>query len=142
MGKYDDIIHLSRPDSSHPKMRREDRAKIFAPFAALSGHSEAVHAREAVLVPQVAMTEHTRDILDRKLRQIHKGDMITVVYFVPQKRQFDELYGEYLTVTATVVRVDPIERVLHLQGREVLFDDLLDIRGEGLNGLEDYDAIP
>lgn len=142
MGKYDDIIHLSRPESSHPKMHREDRAKIFAPFAALSGHSDSVHAREAVLVPQVAMTEHTRDILDRKLQQIRKGDMITVVYFVPQKRQYDELLGEYLTITDTVLRVDPIDRILFLRGQSVLFDDLLDIRGECLDRMGDYDEIP
>lgn len=30
----------------HPKMRRQDRAKIFAPFAALSGHREQAKAQE------------------------------------------------------------------------------------------------
>ena len=34
---YEDIIHLSRPPSSHPKMSREARAAQFAPFAALFG---------------------------------------------------------------------------------------------------------
>ncbi len=41
-GKYDDIIHLTRPPSERPPMSMEDRAAQFAPFAALSGHSEAI----------------------------------------------------------------------------------------------------
>lgn len=34
MNIYADIIHQPRPESSHPRMRREERAKLFAPFAA------------------------------------------------------------------------------------------------------------
>ena len=140
MGKYDDMLHLSRPASSHPKMRREDRAKLFAPFAALSGHDEAVHARDKVLLPQITMTAHTQDILDRKLRMFRKGDPVTVVYFVARKKSADEVLGEYLTVTDTVVRADANDRVLYLRNQTILFDDLADIRGEGLDGLEDNDA--
>ena len=47
--KYDDIINLKRPEHNgdafsykHPKMSRENRAKIFAPFAALKGYEEAI----------------------------------------------------------------------------------------------------
>lgn len=134
MGKYDDIIHLSRPESTHPRMRREDRAKLFAPFAALSGHDEAVHARDKVLLPQTSLTEYSRDILDGKLRQVKKGDTVTVVYFVARKRQGDELLGEYLTVSDTVLRADGNDRILYLRGQNILFDDLMDIRGEGLDG--------
>ena len=134
MGKYDDIIHLSRPESSRPRMRREDRAKLFAPFAALSGHDEAVHARDKVLLPQTSLTEHSRDILDGKLRQVKKGNTVTAVYFVARKRQGDELLGEYLTVSDTVLRADGNDRILYLRGQNILFDDLMDIRGEGLDG--------
>ena len=41
--KYGDIIHLSRPISkNHPPMPVLDRAAQFAPFAALTGHNEAI----------------------------------------------------------------------------------------------------
>ena len=49
---YRDMLHLPRPSSAHPKMKRQDRAKIFSPFAALAGYDEAVHARDRVLVPR------------------------------------------------------------------------------------------
>lgn len=38
MGKYDDIINLSRPESKHPKMSLHQRSAQFAPFAALNGY--------------------------------------------------------------------------------------------------------
>ena len=42
-GPYNDIIHLPHPTSAkHPRMPIQDRAAIFSPFAALSGHSAAI----------------------------------------------------------------------------------------------------
>ncbi len=77
MSAYDDMIHLSRPISCHPKMPRQDRAKLFAPFAALSGHGAAIHAQDRVLVPQIMMTDYAQECLDRKLRMLRKGDVVT-----------------------------------------------------------------
>ena len=42
-GPYDDIINLPHPTSQrHPRMPIHDRAAIFSPFAALSGHGAAI----------------------------------------------------------------------------------------------------
>ena len=42
-GPYDDIISLPHPTSKrHPRMPIRDRAAIFSPFAALSGHGAAI----------------------------------------------------------------------------------------------------
>lgn len=41
--KYDDIINLQHPTSTkHPRMSSYDRAAQFSPFAALTGHDEAI----------------------------------------------------------------------------------------------------
>ena len=41
--KYEDIIHLQHPPSAnHPQMPIEDRAAQFSPFAALTGHEDAI----------------------------------------------------------------------------------------------------
>lgn len=98
MSCYDDMIHLSRPESSHPKMPRQDRAKLFAPFAALSGHDAAVHARDRVLVPQITLTDYTQECLDQTLRMLQKGDIVTITFFLPVQRNLDETLGEYRTV--------------------------------------------
>lgn len=43
MGKYDDIINLPHHVSeSRPRMSMHQRAAQFAPFAALTGHGEAI----------------------------------------------------------------------------------------------------
>ena len=48
MDDYSDIIGLERPVSRrHRPMSLEARAAQFAPFAALSGHSEAIGEAES-----------------------------------------------------------------------------------------------
>ncbi len=43
MTEYDDIIHLPHPEPRHhQRMTMLQRAAQFAPFAALTGHNEAV----------------------------------------------------------------------------------------------------
>lgn len=45
--RYDDIIDLPHPESKyHKRMPMENRAAQFAPFAALSGHEDAVEETE------------------------------------------------------------------------------------------------
>ena len=54
--EYKDIINMERPvhkgdefEARHPHMSQENRAKIFAPFAALKGYEEAIdNASESV----------------------------------------------------------------------------------------------
>lgn len=48
---YEDMIYLPHHESQkHPRMSMEDRAAQFAPFAALTGHGDAVRetAREVM----------------------------------------------------------------------------------------------
>lgn len=130
MSIYEDIIHLSRPISSHPKMRREDRAKLFAPFAALNGHSRALHQRDVVLVPQVQKTDDALELLDRVLQTLQKGDVVTVTWFVPLRREADEVLGAYTTTADSVVRVDRYERLLYLQNQVIPIDHLAELQKE------------
>ena len=67
--------------ANRPKMSREDRAKQFMPFAALKGYPEALRRKEKVVVPRAEVSEEYAEALDRKLRQVKKNDIITVIYF-------------------------------------------------------------
>lgn len=52
--KYDDIIHLPHHVSTtHPQMSLLDRAAQFSAFAALSGHSAAIHETEKLVEKRV-----------------------------------------------------------------------------------------
>lgn len=140
MSGYEDIRHLKRPSSARPKMPRQERAKIFAPFEALSGLSAAVHARDRVLVPAIIPTEYSQAQLDAKLRQLQKGEMATVIYFVPLQKTEEEVLGEYVTVTGMVEKLDEYRKVLVLEGRDISFLDIAEIRGGGLPETEKKDC--
>lgn len=56
--KYDDIINLPRPESKYPRMPRANRAAQFSPFAALTGHEEAI--REIVYLD--------RELINKKIK--------------------------------------------------------------------------
>ena len=56
--EYMDIRDKERPvhngddfEARHPKMNRKNRAKIFAPFAALKGYEEAIDETGKIHVP-------------------------------------------------------------------------------------------
>lgn len=59
-GAYDDIINLPHPEPrKHPRMSRASRAAQFSPFAALSGHEEALQEE----------ARRTLDLMDTKRRE-------------------------------------------------------------------------
>ena len=100
------------------KMCREERAKQFMPFAALKGHMEALRAREKVVVPRKELSEEYREALDRRLRQVKRNDVITVVYFCR---------SEYLRMTGMVSKIDETARILKIVNTKISFEDLYDI---------------
>lgn len=108
------------------KMSREDRAKQFMPFAALKGYPDALRRKEKIVVPKAELSEERREELDRKLRQVKRTDIITVVYFCR---------GEYLKLTGMVARIDETARLIQVVNIKITFDDIYDITGDGI--LED-----
>ena len=127
MKKYEDIRHLSRPASRHPRMRRQDRAKLFAPFAALTGMEDSIHARDRVLVPRAILNEDLRQRLDGKLRRLRAGDYVTVVYFLPEKGTAEETLGLYLTVSSLYRKVDRNRGALCLDGATIPLEDIAEL---------------
>ena len=66
---YSDIIDRERPVSKkHPPMDRMMRAAQFAPFAALTGHDEAVRETARLTEEEIALDEYEVAELNRKLR--------------------------------------------------------------------------
>lgn len=66
-GPYDDIINLPHPTSKrHPRMPIRDRAAIFSPFAALSGHGAAIAETARLTEQKLELDEDTKAELDRR----------------------------------------------------------------------------
>ena len=137
MTTYQNIIDQTRPVPSLPRMPRQNRAKIFAPYQALKGFGEAIHAKDAVFVPRMELPEYAQERLDRKLRQLHCWDTVTVTWFRGKPGEADRNLGQYVTVTGTVERIDPVFRVLLLGKQRIPMEEIVELRGERLDDISE-----
>ena len=136
MGSYDDMIRLDRPRSGHPKMRRGDRAKIFAPYDALKGFSDSVKEKDRVYFPRMLTTEFIQEGINRWLNALNRGDVVTVIWFESARHNDNEDLGEYRTAAGTVLRVDEIEQTLMLDGVTIPFEDIKALTNDALETTE------
>lgn len=68
---YEDMLHMQHPTSkTHPRMSVEKRAAQFAPFAALTGHADAVEETARITQERVELTEDRKGQIDRVLQEI------------------------------------------------------------------------
>ena len=104
------------------KMDRTQRAKQFMPFAALKGFEEEIALAEFRPVDKVEFCEDAAEELDRKLHDIHPGDMVEVVYYT--KTAWG---GTYLRRTGMVSKIDLVDRTLTVVKTPIPFSDLYDI---------------
>ncbi len=112
--KYADILHLSRPEPpvKPPRMALSNRAKIFSPFAALRGFDDEISSEGASKLPvkKVELSDEEKDALSDKLLQVKKGMKVVVRYFV----RTTENTGKHISMTGTVVMIDPVYRELKI----------------------------
>ena len=75
---YEDIINMEHPTSKrHPRMTVYNRAAQFSPFAALTGHEEALKETARITDNKIELDENVKRELDYKLQQIlNKNDFI------------------------------------------------------------------
>lgn len=147
--KYADIIDMERPQTEesqrkHPRMTLQNRAKIFSPFAALRGYDEqlAEEKQRSERVTKKILTEEEMSDLSDKLMQVTKGMTITAQYF-KEDTEHPEIpaVGNYITMTGKVDAVDPVFRTMQLNGEVIAFENLLDIKGDGIMEIDKYLGI-
>ena len=137
MGKYKDIIMLSRPLSKRPKMSLNDRAAQFAPFAALIGFDDTIEETNRLTTPKHELNEEEQNILDAKMRiliaNIHVLPTVEITYFIKDKFKSG---GAYVTVRGVVNKIDTFKRVISLyDGTAISLDDLIEISSPFLDQL-------
>ena len=92
MTGYEDIIHLPHHVSvRHPQMSRQDRAAQFAPFAALTGHKDAIRETERLTERKRRLSEDCRQILDLYLREVcqsqeHGKWILNILYRIRKRK--------------------------------------------------------
>ena len=136
-GKYDDMIDLPHPTSNkHPRMSIQDRAAIFSPFAALSGHGAAIAETARLTDQRMELDEDTKAELDQRqavlLEHIEEQPEITVTWFQPDGRKDG---GAYLTVTGRLKKIDEAARTLILlDGTSIPLEDVVGLESEWFQG--------
>ena len=132
-GPYDDIINLPHPTSQrHPRMPIHDRAAIFSPFAALSGHGAAIEETARLTERRIELDEDSRAELDRRqaalLEHIDEQPEVTVTWFQPDERKDG---GAYLTATGRLKKFRELERLLVLaDGTEIPLEDVVALESD------------
>lgn len=129
MGKYDDIINVERPDTGkHPKMSVHDRAAQFAPFAALTGHKEAVAETGRVTQKKIVLDESEKAELDYNLSCLmqQEGEKnVSVTYF--EADLFKE-GGEYVTFEGVLRKADmENHRLVFTDGKIIDVNDIYEL---------------
>ena len=98
-------------------MPRSRRAKQFMPFDALRGLKEAIAAKERVIEPRRYPSEDAIAEINEKLLGLHKGQIVTVVYY--------GIYEQiYLQLTGPVTKVDPYWHHLQVGNTTIEFPEI------------------
>ena len=119
MGKYDDIINLPHHVSDyHRPMPIATRAAQFAPFAALSGHDDAIAETRRLTESLKELTEDEKNILSHKLSYAIKNrSLVEISYFIPDKTKSGGSYG---TITERIKKWDEYSNTVVLYNGDVI----------------------
>ena len=131
---YKDIIDLPHYKSNkRPHMSAINRAAQFAPFAALTGHDEAVKETARLTDRKIELSEDAKIKLDDKLQiircNLHKQPMVAITYFQADKKKAG---GSYIEHTGIVKKIDDFEQELIFADKVAIpFEDILLIKAAG-----------
>ena len=130
MGKYDDIINLEHHVSkNHKPMSIYDRSAQFAPFAALVGYDESIKEAGRVVDSKISLGNDKIEEISRNLALLYqnsnKMNEINITYFQKDKTKKG---GEYVTISSTVKKIDPNEKVIVLNKKiKISFQDIVEL---------------
>ena len=137
--EYDDILNMSYPNPEIEKDFPDEilRAAQFAPFAALTGHDEAIEETARLTDSKIELDEYQKAELNDKIQFLNNSNSdeeVTITYFVPDKRKSG---GAYIIKRGIVLKVREHEKdVVMDDGTEIPIDDIFAIEGNQFNETE------
>ena len=126
--KYKDIINLPH----HQSKRMIARAAQFSPFAALTGHNDAIIETARLTDRKIELDEGTKSVLNEKIQMIsdYLSEMPTVTFthFEPDIKKDG---GAYLKTTGTVKKIDDYNKEIYLiDGTIILIEHIYEVESE------------
>lgn len=130
---YSDIINLEHHISNkHSRMSIQNRAFQFAPFAALTGYSDAIDETARATDEMLIIDDNLKYIIDQKLNyiklNIQKNIYVKIIYFVKDLKKSG---GKYFILNGFVTKIDEYKkRILLDSGEKININDIYDIQFE------------
>ncbi len=123
MNEYDDIIDLPHYEPRHKRMPLANRAAQFAPFAALSGHHDAIDETARMTDKKMELSESDQKELNQKIiYAINKRLTISLTFFQPDGLKDG---GHYVTVCGMISKISEYERTIYLNNETIVPIDLV-----------------
>lgn len=130
MKKYDDIINLQyKKSTTRKQMSILDRAAQFAPFAALTGHDEAIQETARLTNRKIYLDEYEVDELNRKILELkdieRENPSISITYFVPDLKKDG---GEYIKKQGILKCIkDDEQAIVFTDGSIINIENIIEI---------------
>lgn len=117
---------MERPTSKYPKMSMSDRAAQFAPFAALTGHKEAVIEQGRITQEKRILSNEEKLEINEKITELmHLKSKCRITYFEKDKTKSG---GQYMESVLSFKRIDELNKVLYFKENiQIQIDDIVDI---------------
>ena len=117
---------MDRPKSKYPKMSMLDRAAQFAPFAALTGHKEAVIEQGRITQEKrILSNEEKLEINEKIVELMNLKSRCRIIYFEKDRTKSG---GQYMESVLSFKRIDELNKVLYFKENiQIQIDDIVDI---------------
>lgn len=117
---------MDRPKSKYPKMSMSDRAAQFAPFAALTGHKEAILEQQRITqTKRILSNEEKLRINEKIIELMNLKSKCRITYFEKDKTKSG---GQYMESVLSFKRIDELNKVLYFKENiQIQIDDIVDI---------------
>ena len=117
---------MNRPKSKYPKMSMSDRAAQFAPFAALTGHKEAILEQERITqTKRILSNEEKLRINEKIIELMNLKSKCRITYFEKDKTKSG---GKYLNRVLSFKRIDELNKILCFKENiQIQIEDIVDI---------------
>ena len=117
---------MDRPKSKYPKMSMSDRAAQFAPFAALTGHKEAIlEQQRTTQTKRILSNEEKLEINEKIVEMVKLKSKCRITYFEKDKTKSG---GQYMESVLSFKRIDELNKTLFFKENiQIHIEDIVDI---------------
>lgn len=96
------------------------RAKLFLSFDSLKGFKNYLKEKERIVVEEKELAQDSLDLLDYKIHQIKKGDMVKIIYYdqmayIQKEGKVAKIDLEYAKTIQIVDSVIPLKDIVFIE---------------------------